>query len=90
MGFCTSSDFLEATAMLQASTEANAVSWSATTISISDTEANDTPVHVQDTPVQRVTAKAHGSQNPTTPLSLPNSTSGPSQSCFWRFRFRPE
>ena len=36
----------------EASTEANAVSWSATTIAVSDTEANDTLVHVQDTPVQ--------------------------------------
>jgi len=49
----------------EASTEANAISWSTTTIAVSDTEANDTLVHMQDTPVQRVTAKAtHGSQNP--------------------------
>lgn len=56
---------------------------STTTIAVSDTEANDTLVHMQDTPVQRVTAKAtHGSQNPQTPLSPSNSTSGPSQSSF--------
>ena len=75
----------------EASIEANAVSWSTTTIAVSDTEANDTLVHMQDTPVQRVTAKAtHGSQNPQTPLSpliltlvLPNLL-------FWRFRLRPE
>ena len=52
---------------------------------LSDTEANDTSVHLQDTPVQRVAAKVtHGSQNPPTPLttSNSNSTSGPTPSYF--------
>ena len=68
----------------EASTEANAVSWSATTIAISDTEVNDTLVHVQDTSVQRVTAKVtHGSQNSLNPLIPSNSTSGPTPSSLW-------